>query len=582
MVKRDGDQAVYLNELRHQKGTALSLRQPLTKRGLPAARAALGYEGNFQGEDYRGVPVFSVARKIPASPWFLVAKIDAEEVIAPVRYQAWVTGAFSVLLVLFAGMGVGLMWRHTTARYYKRLYQEEREQGELEEHIRLNEARLQSLYNISQYRASNVQALLDFSLAEALRLTSSKFGYIFFYDEEKLEFSLNCWSNDVMKECAVVEPETRYDLDKTGIWGEAVRQRRPIVVNNSQGSNPLKKGYPKGHVELLSYLTIPVFSGKKIVAVVGVANKEGAYDETDVRQLTLLSDSVWKYVERKHTEEELIRLNRELETRVLERTADLESFSYTVSHDLRAPLRAISGFSRILRDDFASSLDAEGCRLLGLIIGNTERMGQLIDDLLSFSRIGRTDLGRSRIDMTRLAADVRDELLSGEAGERLDCRISPLPEAVGDTALIRQVWVNLLSNAVKFTLPKGRGTVDVSGITNGDEQIYTVRDTGVGFDMEYAHKLFGIFQRLHSPMDFEGTGVGLAIVQRIIDRHGGRIWAEGKPGEGATFCFSLPVIGHSMGRIDWNYLGLARFNSGMPNLRAVAASTFSNSLKFDK
>jgi light-regulated signal transduction histidine kinase (bacteriophytochrome) len=346
-----------------------------------------------------------------------------------------------------------------------------------------------------------------------------------------------------MKECSVVEPQTTYALDKTGIWGEAVRQRRPILVNDFQGCNPLKKGYPPGHVELFSYLTIPVFFGDTIVAVVGVANKGCAYDETDIRQLTLLSDSVWKYVERKNIEEELIRLNVELEERVQERTEDLEAFTYTVSHDLRAPLRAIIGFSGILLEEYAGSLDAEGRRLLDVVIGNTKRMGQLIDDLLSFSRVGRSELNRCPVDMTAMVRSVCEEVLTEEARDKIRCRVETLPEAEGDYSLLRQVWVNLLSNAVKFTLPKDTGIIEVGALPGHNEIVYYVKDTGVGFESQYIHKLFSIFQRLHSSAEFEGTGVGLAIVQRIVERHGGRVWAEGEEGEGAAFYFSLPGRG---------------------------------------
>jgi len=412
-----------------------------------------------------------------------------------------------------------------------------------EEERRRNEARLQSLYKISQYRATDVQDLLDFSLAEALRLTASKFGYIYFYDEENQEFTLNSWSNDVMKECSVREQQIKYTLENTGIWGEAVRQRRPILLNDFQGCNPLKKGYPPGHVELFSYLTIPVFSGDRIVAVIVVANKGGEYDETDIRQLTLLSDSVWKYVERKNIEEELVSLNLKLEQRVLERTADLESFTYSVSHDLRAPLRAITGFSRIMLEEYSGVLDGEGLRLLNVIIDNTRRMGQLIDDLLAFSRAGRASIDYSPINMTALAKNICDQLVTDEIREKIRIRFDTLPAAQGDAALLRQVWTNLLSNALKFTLPKPGGQIEIGAIPADEENVFYVKDTGVGFDMQYADKMFGIFQRLHSSAEFEGNGVGLAIVQRIVSSHGGRAWAESRPGEGATFFFSLPRNG---------------------------------------
>jgi light-regulated signal transduction histidine kinase (bacteriophytochrome) len=187
-----------------------------------------------------------------------------------------------------------------------------------------------------------------------------------------------------------------------------------------------------------------------------------------------------------------------------------------------------------------SELDAKGRYLLDSVIENTKRMGQLIDDLLSFSRVERSDIMHSDINMTALAKSVAEELLSVDIQKKINVRVEILPNAQGDGSLLRQVWVNLLSNAVKFTLPKESGLIEVGASCEEREIVYFVKDTGVGFDSRYAQKLFGIFQRLHSAAAFEGTGVGLAIVQRIIERHGGRVWAEGSQGEGATFYFSLP------------------------------------------
>jgi PAS domain S-box-containing protein len=409
-----------------------------------------------------------------------------------------------------------------------------------EEQVRLEEARLQSLLAISQYRARSVQDLLDYALAEAIRLTASKIGYIYFYDPEKELFTLNSWSKGVMKECAVVAPQSVYVLAKTGIWGDAVRFGKPVMLNHYQDYHARKKGYPPGHVELTSFLTIPVRQDDRIVAVIGVANKAGAYDDADIRQLTLLSDSVWKYVERKQTEDELCLLNQELESRVSERTADLESFTYTVSHDLRAPLRAISGFSHILEEECSESLGTEGRRLLNVILENTGRMDNLISDLLAFSRTARFEVSKKPIDMSHLATAVFAELCNGPDRDGIDLLVNELPVALGDEAMVRQVWSNLLANAVKFSKPKGCVRIQVDGWSEGRENIYSVKDFGVGFDMAYAEKLFALFQRLHSASEFEGTGVGLAIVHRIVTRHGGRVWAEGEKGAGATFYFSLP------------------------------------------
>lgn len=241
------------------------------------------------------------------------------------------------------------------------------------------------------------------------------------------------------------------------------------------------------------------------------------------------------------TAEQLDRLNTELERRVAERTAQLEaanreieSFSYSVSHDLRTPLRAIDGYAQILGEDYSGSLDDEGRRLLGLVRGRAQRMGDLIDELLLFSRLGRSPLATTRIDMEALVRGVVEDLDAAAADPRAHIEIGPQPEASGDAALIRQVWMNLLSNAIKFSRKCDDPRIAVSAADTQGESVYCVRDNGAGFDMAYYDRLFSVFQRLHGPDEFPGTGVGLAIVQRIVARHGGRVWAESRVGEGAA------------------------------------------------
>lgn len=231
---------------------------------------------------------------------------------------------------------------------------------------------------------------------------------------------------------------------------------------------------------------------------------------------------------------------KELEMALRKSNEEMEAFTYSVSHDLRAPLRGIVGFTSILEEEYGQKLDEEGRRITGVIRQNTLKMGQLIDDLLSFSRAGKQQLQKQEINMNQLIGEVLAEFSRQGLGHTVHWEIADLPEAWGDLTTIRQVWVNLLSNAVKYSSKKEKPLVQVSARSENGELIYRVRDNGVGFDNKYGHKLFRVFQRLHSAEEFEGTGVGLALVEKIIVKHGGRVGAEGWPGEGAEFYFSLP------------------------------------------
>ncbi len=586
-------------------------------------------------------------------------------------------------------------------------------QKEAEEKIKLNESRLQSLFNISQYEEKNTQDLLDFALEEAIKLTRSRIGYIYHYNNEKQEFILNTWSKGVMEECDVDNPQSIYKLEKTGLWGEAVRQEKPILINDFNAPNPFKKGYPKGHVKLHKFMTVPIFDEKKIVAVVGVANKEKNYDDSDVRQLTLLMDAVWKITVRKKEKEELsiynkqlkilrdiykgilnsrntletiqnvlktlkefiaynyisiflfnketntfeeytinlshdsklykgiessfsnewiielskgktfyfkelslikksdiiikkiinegivsfiqvpmlvygelvgtlnlgsdkkdfftenhkeilidianelaiaihqYRLNEEielsklkLEERVHDRTAqlekankELESFSYSVSHDFRAPLRAINGFSSILLEDYNKNLPTEGQNILNKICLSAKRMGQLIDDLLSLSRISRFEMNLIKVNLSQIVKKILSVLKNMQKDRQVDFIIKEGLIAYVDPNLVRIMLDNLLRNAWKFTSKNSKTKIEFGCLKEKGDNIYFIRDNGVGFDMKYSKNLFGAFHRLHSDKEFEGSGIGLSIVQRIIQRHKGEIWAEAAVGKGACFYF---------------------------------------------
>jgi len=239
--------------------------------------------------------------------------------------------------------------------------------------------------------------------------------------------------------------------------------------------------------------------------------------------------------------------NAELERRVRERTGELEAanteldaFSFSISHDLRAPLRALDFFSRRLAEDYLAQMPAEAQELLNRVTTNARRMEQLVEDLLRFSKMGRQPLLKQPVRTAALVHEVLEELCKEHADGHVEIHVDELPDCLADPSLLRQVFVNLLSNAFKFTRQKQNVTIEVGFRRQAGEDTYFVRDNGAGFDMKYAERLFGVFQRLHRSDDFEGTGVGLSIVQRIILRHGGRIWAEAEVNKGATFHFSLP------------------------------------------
>lgn len=357
LVRRQGENVVFLNELRHRKNTALRLIYPMSRKDLPAAVVASGYEGVFSGVDYKNAKVISAVMKVPDMPWFIVSKVELAEIYGPIKAREALIFSI-VFLGITALIAITVLYhRKTVAEFLMRRYS-----AELERHIK--------------------------------------------------------------------------ELD--------------------------------------------------------AVNKE------------------------------------------------LDSFSYSVSHDLRTPLRAIDGFSRILEQEYGSGLDGEGRRIIGVIRDGAGRMSQLIDDMLAFSRVGRQGLKITDVDMDSIARESYEELRPSTDGRDVRLELLPMPSAKGDPAMLRQVFFNLFSNSIKFTRPKASAHIKAGGWAEAAENVYYVKDDGVGFDMNYSGKMFGVFQRLHSQEEFEGTGVGLALVARIVVRHGGRVWAEGKVGEGASLYFSLP------------------------------------------
>ncbi|HSP40494.1 MAG TPA: ATP-binding protein, partial [Gillisia sp.] len=275
-------------------------------------------------------------------------------------------------------------------------------------------------------------------------------------------------------------------------------------------------------------------------------------NEIAVKLAKAVKELSFQIEEKEKSANELIKINEELAYQIREkekRTAELEevnkeleAFSYSVSHDLRAPLRAISGFSAVLAEDYMSQMDDEAKSLFSEIIRNARKMGELIDNLLEFSRLSKQDIFRGTINMKEMIESIVSELLEQEPGRKIDIHFQEFPKVEGDKNMLKQLFFNLISNAFKYSGKKDNPVIEIGSYSRNLEQVFFVKDNGAGFDPRYYNKLFGVFQRLHSSMEFEGTGVGLAIVQKIATKHNGEVWAEGKVGEGACFYVSLPLI----------------------------------------
>ena len=768
LIRRDDNDALFLNELRFRTNTALTLRSSLLDSNLPAVKAVLGQKGVVEGRDYRGVPVIADLRPVPDSPWFMVARMDAAEVDAPLRERLWQMMVTIGALLFGTGAGVGLVWRQQHLRFYQ-------ERAAAAEMIRQNEARFRTLVeNIPQkifikdldlrwvsvnnnfaldlgHRPEEVVGKNDYDffpkgLADKYRADDERIiqtGQTEELEEKHLQDGRETWVHVVktpvrdeqgritgvfgifwditerkraqealeeseasLREAQRIASLGSYVLDiPSGLWrssdvlddlfgidqtyprsvegwmalvypadrammadyfkNEVLGQGRTfdkeyrIVSHKAQaerwvhGLGKLEfdaQGHPvkmHGTIQditerqkaqealrqselklraVLDATPFPIalvdiedkriaFWSRSALALFGhtaptakewyqLAYPDPAYQREVVSRwkpalekallsgqavnageyqvtchdgsvricelyATFLADNLivtfHDITQRKQAEDETHKLNTELEERVRHRTADLEAankdleaFSYSVSHDLRAPLRAIAGFARILVEEHGPQLPAAAQRYLDIVQSNTLHMGHLVDDLLALSRLGRQEMATETLEPAQLVRQALELLRGEQEGRNVKITVGDLPPCRGDAALLRQVFVNLLSNALKFTVKRDPAVIEVGfmescgdGVAASPQDsvpplpqqasgpVFFVRDNGVGFDMRYVHKLFGVFQRLHRMEDYAGTGIGLAIVQRIIQRHGGRVWAESELDKGATFYFTL-------------------------------------------
>lgn len=336
------------------------------------------------------------------------------------------------------------------------------------------------------------------------------------------------------------------------LFGQVLSSGKPLL-SNAPASDPRRGGLPQGHPPLNAFMGLPLYRGGELVGMVAVANRPGGYEEAQIAQLqpftttcAALIDAYHNSQRRRHAESMLRRLNLELEDHVNQRTTELqasirelESFSYSVSHDLRSPLRGINGFSSLLLQDYGERLDEQGREYLRRICSATLRMSELIDGMIDLAQLTREPIHLAEINLSRIAESIAKELHAAEPERRVEFTAEPDVQVRGDERLLRVVLHNLLSNAWKFTARKNVAHIEFGVRQKGSSTVYFVSDDGAGFDMRYADKLFGAFQRLHGVKDFAGTGIGLATVHRIVQRHGGLVWAEGEIDKGATFFFTL-------------------------------------------
>jgi len=499
LVRHEGESVIFLNELRHRQGTALTLKMPASALEQAATLAiGSGESGPMHGLDYRDVPVLAAHLPVAGTDWHIVAKIDRDEVMAPLRdLVLWVS------LITFAAIAAVstvllLLWRQ-------------------------------------QQRAHRVE-MRERSMA-AIEQSERHFHSLF---ENMLEGYAHCrmlYREGVPEDFVYLEVNPAFEI-LSGLK-EVEGKRATEVVPGMRESNPelfeiygrvARSGQPEQfemYVDMLDrWFEISVYC-------------------PEPEHFVAIFDNV---TARKQYEANIRKLNEELELRVQERTAqltaankELEAFSYSVSHDLRAPLRSIAGFVELLKKHNYEAIDDKGRHYMEVIADSAIHMGKLIDDILSFSRIGRVGMSISRVNLNALLAEVRNTLRPQSEGRNIEWKVGQLPEVTGERAMLSLVLQNLVGNALKFTRTRDVAVIEIGQIGGAaDEWVCYVKDNGVGFAMRNADKLFGLFQRLHPQEQFEGTGVGLANVQRIVQRHGGRVWAEGRVGEGATFYFALP------------------------------------------
>ena len=429
------------------------------------------------------------------------------------------------------------------------------ERDEALEALRLEKLRLQALARLNEMTEAPLHQITEFSLEEAVRLTGSTIGYLAFTSENETVLTMHAWSKSAMKECVIIDKPIVYQVAATGLWGEAIRQRKPVITNDYQAPNPLKKGYPEGHVQVARHMNIPVFDGERIVAVAGVGNKAEDYDDTDILHLGLLMTGMWRLIHRRNTLEELRGLNETLETKVEERTAlaerrsrqlersnaELEQFAYAASHDLQEPLRMVASYTQLLARRYQGKLDQDADDFIRFAVEGATRMKALINDLLDFSRVGRLERPLEPTECGTVFESVLEDLDLSIRETGAVVTTGAMPQVLADRVQLGRLFQNLLANAIKFRGDQPpRIHVEVEPLEG--QWHFSVADNGIGIPPECLGRVFHVFQRFHERARYPGNGIGLATCKKIVSRHGGRIWVDSQLAQGTTFHFTIPTL----------------------------------------
>ncbi|WP_394698147.1 ATP-binding protein [uncultured Methanolobus sp.] len=414
----------------------------------------------------------------------------------------------------------------------------------------LDELRLEALVELNQFTGSKTRDIMHFSLEKAVELTESQVGYIAFINEDEATASMYGWSEKAMVLCDIEHIKTEFNFDEMGLWGESLRQRKPIITNDYRREYSFKKGLPEGHVDIHNHLGIPIFDNEKIVMIAGVGNKDSDYNSSDIRHITLLMRGTWELIQRKESEEqikayaeELSRNNKELES--LDRMKD--EFMANITHELKTPLIPIKGYSELLFEGHLGALDEEQIKSVGVILQNAKRLHKLIDSLLYMQNIhsGNIQYHLDSIDIVNVLDKVIDDLLSirSKKGPVVNKEYNlSLPFVCGNVIYLEQVFSHILENALKFTSPEGLITVIV--FHEGNEIHVVVKDTGIGIPKDEIQHIFKRFYQVDGSRTrrYGGNGLGLYLCKSIVEAHGGSIWATSEEDKGTEIHMLLPTI----------------------------------------